>query len=64
MTAPLYLSVREAAQRIGINPETYRRHAAKGLLPVTRVMGRLVVPVKVLDEHMERLARESIGQVS
>jgi excisionase family DNA binding protein len=55
-----YLTIAEAAQRIGINERTYRRRVEEGVLPAARFGGRLIVPAALLDEIVEQRARESL----
>ena len=63
LTAPpsgqLYLSVREAAIRIGVAPRTVKRWISAGLLPATRLpspkgLGQLRIRLSDLEVMMAR----------
>jgi excisionase family DNA binding protein len=47
-----WLSVREAASRLGIHHITMYRLAAKGSVPAARLGGRLLIDWKRLEEQL------------
>jgi excisionase family DNA binding protein len=51
---PMLLGIREAAERLGISESCCRQMAYAGELPVMRVRRRLMVPVKQLEEWIDR----------
>jgi len=48
-----WLSVREAASRLGIHEITMYRLAAKGQVPAARLGGRLFIDWKRLEDRLE-----------
>lgn len=61
MARKLTYTVVEAAEAIGISPWSYYRRAAAGELPVRKIGRRTVVPVKLLEDWINREMTRSAG---
>ena len=48
----LVLTVREAAEQLGMHPQSVYHAIARGDLPAVRVGRRLLVPARALDEFL------------
>ena len=49
----LAISVKEAAERLGVSPKTAYRQATSGTLPTVRFGSRLLVPTAALERMLE-----------
>jgi excisionase family DNA binding protein len=58
-----WLSVREAASRLGLHPVSVYRLACRGELPVARLGGRLLIDWRRLEEVLERQTEKWTGRV-
>jgi excisionase family DNA binding protein len=53
MPSPIAYSVREAAQALGLSIDTTYRYIADGTIPARRVGGRLLIPVRKLEQWID-----------
>jgi excisionase family DNA binding protein len=60
VTEPLAVSYAEAAQLLGVSERTVKELAAQREFPIVRLGGRVVVPVRALDEWLTRRALASL----
>ncbi len=62
MTKPVAVSLKEAAELVGIGETLARTLVARGEFPVARLGDRLIVPVRALEEWLVQRALASVGQ--
>jgi putative molybdopterin biosynthesis protein len=56
-----FLTVAEAARYLRLNPRSVYLLAQRGAIPASRATGKWLFPVRLLDEWLERSARERAG---
>lgn len=56
-----FLTVAEAARYLRLNPRSLYLLAQRGAIPASRVTGKWLFPVRLLDEWVEESARERLG---
>lgn len=61
--AALAYSVAEAADALGISRDTAYKLIREARLPHIRWNGRVLVPRKALEDHLDRMAAESVESV-
>ena len=54
----LAVSVPEAAKKIGVSRNTAYGLCQSGLLPSVKLGGRIIVPMKRLEEFLDKMSRE------
>lgn len=59
MPERLAVSVPEAARMLGVGQATLYQYVRAGLIPHVRIGRRIVIPLKALEEWMERKAEEA-----
>lgn len=64
MDAPRLLTVQEAARYLRLNPRSVYLLAQKAAIPASRVTGKWLFPVHLLDEWLETSARQRGGTVA
>jgi excisionase family DNA binding protein len=57
-----FLTVAEAARYLRLNPRSVYLLAQRGGIPASRVTGKWLFPVQLLDEWLEASARQRIGE--
>jgi excisionase family DNA binding protein len=54
MSLPNLLSIRKAAEVLGLSPWTIRKHIQRGTLPCVRIGGRVLIEPAELERLIER----------
>jgi excisionase family DNA binding protein len=58
---PAFLTLPQAAQRLGVSPRTARRLIADEGVPAVKLRGTLRIPWRSLDEWIALQERRSVG---
>ena len=59
-----FLTVAEAARYLRLNPRSVYLLAQRGAIPASRVTGKWLFPVHLLDEWLEASARQRVGRAA
>ena len=62
-TSPAFLTIRQSGRRIGCSTRTVYNFISEGVIPATRIRGRLRVPATALEVWIAEREREALEAV-